>query len=201
MGGEGLFFLTVLFLVAGVGYVYFFQISPAFVDKPELDKPVITDETTEVEEEEIMYLLNELDAYKLHVDPLTKELPIIKVIINDANKEYYYTILENQLEVIEDGDPDIILNGDTEQIIEIMSSDNFDDAVVNAFYDGKIDLEIISDEKTLALKGYKSIYDKMSNGITGNVVNLNPKRINNSLNLSLIFFVSTIIGLIIEKEV
>ena len=59
-------------------------------------------------------------------------------------------------------------------------------------------LESYADEKTLALKGYKIIYDNFSgNEITGNIIKINP--IFRGINLIFFLFVLIIIGLIIDK--
>ncbi len=183
-------FIIIILGVLFIGYFYFFQISPSFVDKPILEKPII--EEQELKTEHIIYLLNELNAYKLHNDPFTKEPPVIKIIV--SNENYFFTVEDNEIkESLEDNNPDIVLTTTKEKIFELMESSE------NALTED-MEIEILSDEKTLALKGYKIIYDEFSkNQITGEVINLKPEGYLRGINLSFLFFVSAIIGLIIEK--
>ena len=179
-----LVFILVMVGIFSIGYFYFSEISPVFVKKPDIKKPI----TQEITSEHIIYLLNEMDAYKLHEDPLSKELPIIEVKI--LEESYLYTVKDNQITETAKNDPDITLTTTKEKIIEL-------------FHDNKkisecVSLESYADEKTLALKGYKIIYDNFSgNEITGNIIKINP--IFRGINLIFFLFVSIIIGLIIDK--
>jgi len=189
-----LLFLGLLF----IGYVYFFEISPTFVKKPNMERPSQIDE--DLSEEEIIYVLNEMDAYKLHDNPLTSEPAIIQFDVVDGDTKIIQ-IKDNDFLVIESGEPDIIISGEEESLISILRSEDIEKAMIELYLSGNVGLEILADESTLALKGYKSLYDKFSsnNKITGEVIGLNPIRVEDSMNLFFLLFVSLIIGLIIEK--
>ena len=96
--------------------------------------------------------------------------------------------------------PDIIIEIPKEEVINLINEEDFDSAVIELYSNGIIDVDIVADEATLALKGYKSLYDNFaSNEITGNLVKLDAKTYTKGLNLSLLFFIALILHLIMEK--
>ena len=206
-------FLFLIFGILLIGYLYFFQLSPTFVNKPVLEKPLITDTTTTEEKEitgnQIVFLLNELDAYKLHSNLLTGEKPLIKIKVDE--KEYFFSVTNNQIhetegqEPEEPKEPDLVLMCSSQAVEEMIGSEDISSAVMEAFSSGRITIEVNKDEKSLALMGYKAIYDKIypqTGEITGNViVKMNPTIFSRGINLALLVMVSLIIGLIIEKEI
>ena len=54
---------------------------------------------------------------------------------------------------------DIIIKGSQDTIVNILNSNNIQTAVKEANNNNKINVELVSDMKTLATKGYLSIYD------------------------------------------
>lgn len=196
-----LFFIAIV-SIGVIGYIYFFLVSPTFVDKPLVEKPTNIEKVGEIDQTHIKYLLNELDVYKLHNDPTTDEPPIIQVELIDLEDEFTFTVEDNNIEIFDSLNPDLIIKGGSNDVMEVLLSSDLEKSVVDAVYAGDIQIEIIADEKTLALKGYKSIYDKMSsNKVTGGVVTeFSLNKINNGLSISLLFFISLIVGLIIEKD-
>jgi len=196
-------FILSLVCILSVGYFYFFHISPIFVQKPVLEKPGVVQDTN-VGSAQVVYILNELDAYKLHEDPVSKEKPLIEVVILDLSKTFFITVKDNNIkETTETSNPDIRIKGNLVDINNLLLQEDFETAIVDSFMDGNLQIEILADEKTLALKGYKSIYDKLSpnlNQITGEVVqNLNPVEYTKASQLIFLLMASIIIGLVIEK--
>ena len=88
-------FILALFLILGIGYMYFFQISPTFVNKPQLEMP----NQDFLTENHVEFLLNELGAYKLHKDPFTGEPPYMEVVADDVS--YYNTVENNKVKIID----------------------------------------------------------------------------------------------------
>ena len=107
----------------------------------------------------------------------------------------------NNFVILDSGEPDIKIKGGEQEILQLLLSTDMEDEVIDMYLQGKITMEILADETTLALKGYKTLYDKFSNSnkITGEVVKLNPSQFQNSINLFFLLFISLILGLIIEK--
>jgi len=63
--------LACVFLIIGVFfYSYFYVINPTFVSKPVLTRPEIPTVGSAVSTAQVEYMLNELDLYKLHGNPV-----------------------------------------------------------------------------------------------------------------------------------
>lgn len=193
-------FFFFLILVFGVGYFYFFQISPVFVSKPVIEKPSVI-ESQEIDFSHVSFLLNELDAYRLHKDAFTGDFPIIEVYIEDTNQDFFVQVNEGKLIEIESGKPDLTLSTKKEILFRILEGD-IETNVFNAISTGAIGIEIVSDEKTLALKGYKAIYDKISkNTITGNLIGgLYPAGFIRGIEIMLFLLFSLTVFMILERE-
>jgi len=199
-------FLLALTLIFLLGYFYYFNISPTFVEKPYIEKPTLTSvgEDT-ITSQHIEYLLNELEAYKLHNTPFTQDKPVIEVYIEDTEQDFFVTVEENKVLISEEElKPDIIITSRKEEIINLFNSNSFD-LISDAFLNGDIKIELQNDEKILALKGYKTLYDRISaqnNKLTGNVVvRLNPTGITRGLELLVLVLSSFMTGLVLEKEI
>ncbi len=196
-------FLIAVLCIFAIGYFYFFQLSPTFVEKPYLEKPLFFEEKEEITPEHLIFLLNEIDAFKLHEIPFTGEKPVIEVVIE--NEKRFFTVDNHQVIDSTQNSADIKIVTAKKTIISIFNLENSQDAIISALKEGNINIELLEDEKTLALKGYKVIYDILSlntNEITGQAIyKLNPVRISRSINLSVLIFFSLILGLILEKEI
>ncbi|MBU0757656.1 MAG: hypothetical protein KKF44_06305 [Nanoarchaeota archaeon] len=173
--------LTII-LVLGVIF-YYFVLSSATAKKPILEKPEITEmdknsKVIEVKEEVIDYVSNELGAYKLHSDPATGNIPEIEFIVSDT-KEIFTVMVIDGITKTEKGEavkPDIRLTASKDILFQLVESDDFERAIYDMVSESKVGIQILADEKTLALKGYKAIYDTISaaasegNMLTGNAV-------------------------------
>ncbi len=189
------FFVVLLLGIIGIGYAYFFVVSPGFVEKPEIEKPAIEKEFTE---DHVYYFMNELDGYKLHKNPLNNEPAVVE--FDFGSEDLLIEIQDNEFEATTKANPDIRIYMSKELMLDILRSSNFEKTLIDLYNSGEIRIEIVSDESTLALKGFKSLYDKLSsNEITGNLVKLNPRETIKGINLSVLLFVAAILKLILEK--
>ncbi|MEM3373864.1 MAG: hypothetical protein QXE31_01455 [Candidatus Woesearchaeota archaeon] len=220
-------FLLLLIITFIFGYFYFFQISP-FIEKP---LPIYNsnerqnDHDSDIDlKNKIIYFLYNLEAYKLHSNILDNTKPKIYVIItdeinNNLSLEYYnqpnyiletnfYSFYIENNEVINSDD---ILNDNNYDLGFIIKKDFFNsdintNTILENIEKGNIKINVISDEKTLILKGYKVLYDKFkkiqekNNEITGNFVNIRPLKSVKIFNLFFIFLFASFVGLLIERE-
>ncbi|MBD3204070.1 hypothetical protein GF327_07265 [Candidatus Woesearchaeota archaeon] len=173
-------FILLVILFPSV-YIYFTVISPSFlVKKPVIEKPALTQE---INEQTIVYIANEIGSYKLHKDPISGEIPEIEFFIEDTKETYSILIIDNkpQVEKKEAIQPDIRMIGKEHIILQILNSENVEKEIVTNANEGKIRVEVLNDQKILALKGYKSIYDQLSKGnnsVTGQGISkINPMEI------------------------
>ena len=133
-----------------------------------------------------------------------KKKPLIEVEIIDLGKTFFITVENNNIkETTETSNPDIKIKGNLIDINNLLLQDDFETAIIDSFIGGKLQIEVLADEKALALKGYKSIYDKISpnlNQITGEVIqDFNPVEYTKASQLVFLLMISIIMGLVIEK--
>lgn len=190
-------FILSLLVIFAIGYIHFFQVS---IIGNVVYEPLIKDNSLEVSK--VMNFLNILEIYKLNEIPLTNEKPIIELIIPESQKTYLVTVENHQYEIsFSKAKPDIRVRVE-EDILNELVLDPSGTHIADAISDSTLNIEILSDEKTIALKGYKNLYNKISaQGITGKVIDaLNPIEFNNMLFMTAIIFFCVILGLVIEKE-
>jgi len=162
--------VAILFVLIGL-YAYFFIISPAFVSKPNMEKPEMNMSNDSLQQgvvksEHLIFLLNEMGAYKLH-NSITGGKPLISFSLN--NQQYYFTIKNNNIiPAVDLSNPDIKIETDSNTVIQIYNSTNIEETVLTNYNNGNIKVQLLTDIATLALKGYKSLYDYF--GITGSVI-------------------------------
>lgn len=166
------YFLYVVFALIIIGifvgaYFYFFVFNPVFVEKPVIEKPVIpAAEEFEVTEEQLEYITNEMGGYKLHSTPVTDELPVIEFFITNFRDTYTITIDDHNITAVKGAaiDPDVRLSGTKEVFRQLVESKDIVKDVRRLVNWRNIEVEILKEESTLALKGYKALYD----ALTGN---------------------------------
>ncbi|MBD3259512.1 hypothetical protein GF371_02665 [Candidatus Woesearchaeota archaeon] len=162
-------FLYIVFalLIVGIfagGYFYFFIYSPAFVEKPVIEKPVIADEEEfEVTEEQVEYIANEAGGYKLRSHPVTKEKPVIEFFITNFRDTYTLTVDDHNLTAVEGSaiNPDVRLSGTKEVFRQLLDSKDFEKDIRRLVRWRDIEVEILADKSILVMKGYKSLYDAL----------------------------------------
>ena len=169
--GHILAVLAIVLVVVAFGGAYYFVIQPNMVAKPFIPKPYFDADSLEkiragesvVREEHINYIINEIGAYKLK-NPFGKDsYPIMEFVITDLD-DMYYSYVKDHIPFTKKGNAkgeDIVINGNQEIVYEVLSSDNVFRAVQAANSEGKIQVELVSDMKTLASKGYLSLYDAL----------------------------------------
>jgi hypothetical protein len=209
-------FLTCVLIIITIGYFYFFEISPTFVQAPNIENPAVINtnlatnfiivNNTNITQNYLIYFLNKMQVYKLHNNFLTAEKPVIEIYLSDINQAFYFDVINNKVSELASTskeDPDIKITSTKEEIIFLVENCNTD-CIIDAISQGKINFDVVKDEKTLALKGYKTIYDlieSQQNEVTSKVIyKLNPLGFTNGIRVSLLMFTTIIISLILEKE-
>ncbi|MBW2974298.1 hypothetical protein KY366_01140 [Candidatus Woesearchaeota archaeon] len=163
--------IAIVLVIAVFGGAYYLIIAPSMVSKPFIEKPVLSEsELSSIEagenvigSEHINYIVNEIGAYKLKKLLGTDRYPIIESVITDSG-EKFYSYVKDHMPITGEGDAkdeDIIIRGSQKTIFNILSSDNVLSAVKKAKDNGEVEVELVSDMKTLAAKGYLSIYDNL----------------------------------------
>jgi uncharacterized protein YneF (UPF0154 family) len=157
-------------LVVGVfGGAYYFIIAPNMVSKPLIENPGFGDDALEliqagnnvVTAEHLNYLANEISAYKLHTELGSDSYPIIEFVLTDTDDVFYAYVKDNVPETKKGNakNEDIVLKAGQEIVYNILESDDIIGAVREYNSAGEIQIELVADMKTLAKKGYLSLYD------------------------------------------
>jgi len=163
--------LAIVIVVVVFGGAYYLVIAPNLVQKPFVEKPTLpSDALAKIEageevivEGHINYLINEIGAYKLKKVFGIESYPVMEFVITDTN-ERYYSYIKDHKPVSKKGNAkgeDIVITGSQEIILKILESDNIQAAVKEANDNEEIHVELVADMKTLASKGYLSIYDAL----------------------------------------
>lgn len=169
--GHVLAIIAIILVVVVFGGAYYLVIAPNLVAKPFIEKPSLPADALEriragehiINSSYINYITNEIGAYKLRAPFGTKNYPIVEFFLKDIGKTYY-TYVKDHIPFTKEGNPkneDIVIRGSQEAVLVILESPNTLGAVKKAIKDKDGEVELKADMKTLATKGYFSIYDTL----------------------------------------
>ena len=158
-------------MIAVFGGAYYLVIAPNLISKPFIEKPSLPEDASKridagesiINSSHINYLINEIGAYKLRTPFGTKKYPVMEFVLTDTH-EIFYAYVNDNIPNTKKGnakDEDIVIRGTQKTIYQIMQSSDVSQAVREAKDAGKVQVELVADMKTLATKGYLSIYDAL----------------------------------------
>ncbi len=186
---QGVLFVLVLTSLFFASYFYFSVISPVFALKPEVEAP----KGSQIEDSHIIYFLNEVEAYRLHENPLNSEPAVIEMHLDGKIERF---AVENFTYIKTTAEPDVLIYTSKKDFLMLLSESDLKKELNKMSTEGKIKIESLNDDKSLALKGYKVIFDSFSaNDITGNVV----LPITNSFNMLFLLLAFALINVVKEK--
>lgn len=156
-----------------IGLVFYVFMTPIGVEKPEIKKPHLeyaqeaSNSTAPkqgliLEDQHMEYVVNEIDGYKLKENPITREPPVIEVIVDDEHS-FKIKVIDNVPTSTDEGEPDLRIRTGKGNIEELLKTDQFKKTVVKMVTDGRIVVELVASRTELASKGYLSIYDALRN--------------------------------------
>jgi len=171
ISGNIMAIIAVILIIAAFGGAYYFVIAPSLISKPFIEKPSLPEDGLSriklgeqvINSSHINYVINEIGAYKLRKKFGTKDYPIMEFVLTDVNKRYY-SYVRDHIPKTKKGNAkgeDIVIKGSQETVVAILESTSILAEVKEARDDGRIQVELVSDMKTLAVKGYLSIYDTL----------------------------------------
>ena len=171
ISGHIMAIIAIILIITVFGGAYYFVIAPNLVSKPLIEKPSLPEDGLNrikakehvINSSHINYIINEIGAYKLHKQFGTKNYPIMEILLTDVNERFYAYVKDN-IPKSKKGNAkseDIIIKGTQETIFNIFKSEDVLEAVKEAKDNEKIQVELMSDMKILAVKGYLSIYDTL----------------------------------------
>lgn len=173
---------VITILLLGSLYGYFFVVNPIFVSKPDIAKPqmiILTNNSSAnysaIKVEHILYLLNEIGAYKLHNSP-SGDISKIEFVISDTSKKYSFTVTDNYIVKMDNlNNFDVRITATQNSIISVFNSNISKTEIMKNYNNGDIKFDTLAEMSTLALKGYTSLYDYFE--LSGEVIleNLSSK--------------------------
>ncbi|MFH1316511.1 MAG: hypothetical protein ABII01_03270 [Candidatus Woesearchaeota archaeon] len=92
---------------------------------------------------------------------LGNNIPEIEVQITDTNQILSITVIDNDVHASYERavNPDMVISMTSETFAQIFNSDDIEGEMYLQYTEGNIQIEVLTDYTTLALKGYKSLYD------------------------------------------
>lgn len=118
----------------------------------------------------VLYLLYQAKAYNLHNPPLSSEIPVIEVVVEDSS---YTGNVQQGIISVSRGIPqkkDIVLTTTKEEAVKMMKNPSY---VKESFSSGASAIELVEDKTTLFSKGYLGLYTELTGkSITGNIVRI-----------------------------
>lgn len=153
---------AIIALVVIIAFVlYFYVLSPMFVAKPSIEKIALVS-ASNIETGHIDWMLNELGAYKLHSYLLYGEPTVIECVITDQNKAFATTIIDNRpVTGTADYSPDVRFSMTGADFVTLYAASDFLAKAQEMRESGLIKVDLLKDDFTLAVKGYKAIYDAL----------------------------------------
>ncbi len=145
--------MAALSVVAVAAYFYFSVISP-IVPKPDTVKPVFL-AGQNISSEHVQWIADEIGAYKLQ--------PSAQIEVVVEGKKFAVTSKDGKAVAAEGAasDPDLRITADARAFARILSANNSNAEVVSLYGQKLLSVELLKDQTTLALKGYKPIYDAL----------------------------------------
>jgi hypothetical protein len=152
--------IAVLLLV--FAFLYFFVVTSTFVVKPDIAKPALAS-ASDIGNEHVNWLLNEVGAYKLHPYFLFGESPMIESVITDQNTVFTTTVTDNYPTTIVGAasNPDMRFSMNSADFMTLYAASDVLAKAREMRKAGQITVGILKDDFTMAVKGYRAIYDSL----------------------------------------
>jgi len=158
-------------IVAGIvasmlilAFLYLFVVTSTFATKPSLTKSDLAS-PLDIGSGHVNWVLNEIGIYKLHPYLLFGELPVIEFVITDQSKTFTTTVTNNYPTTVAGytTNPDTRFSMTSADFATLYASTDVLAKTREMIKSGLLKVEVVSkNEFALAVKGYKSIYDALS---------------------------------------
>jgi hypothetical protein len=143
-------------------FLYFFVVTSTFAMKPSLTKLALAS-PSDIGSGHVNWMLNEVGAYRLHPFLLFGDPPVIESVITDQNRKFTTTVIDNYPTTVEGAavNPDMRFSMTGADFMTLYAAPDVLAKAQEMRKSGLIKVEILKDEFTMAVKGYKSIYDSL----------------------------------------
>ena len=152
----------IIAMVIILAFLYFFVVTSTFAMKPNLTKATLAS-PSDIGSENVNWLLNEVGAYRLHPFLLFGEPAVIESVTTDQNRKFTTTVNDNYPTTVGGAanNPDIRFSMNSANFMILYAAPDVLTKAQEMRKSGLIKVEILKDEFTMAVKGYKSIYDAL----------------------------------------
>lgn len=150
-GKKKVLLIALALIIAAALYTYFFIISPVG-SKPQLEKPALA-QGENISPKHINWVVNEIGGYKLQS---SAEVEFVvegqKYIVTTSNGK-----VSSQPGAA--SNPDLRITAGRDAFAKILAATDTNAELVALYNEGLISVELLKDQASLALKGYKGLYD------------------------------------------
>ena len=155
-----LLFFTLLIIIAGIIFIYFFYVNSSFSNKAYLEKSVLEDS---LGEDHIAWILNELGTYELHKKPFGRTAQM-QITVTDLDKEFTATIIDGIPKVLRTQAPraDILIELEFTDVKDIYDAKNALEKAQELADKGRFRIIRVSPKDNLVMKGYRDFYNDLS---------------------------------------
>ena len=93
--------------------------------------------------------------------------PRIALYVTDTNQKFDVTVDGHRVHASygETKNPDVIVKMDTQTFVDIFNSTDYKAEAYHQYNLGNVKVQVVADYPTLALKGYKAIFDSFADSV------------------------------------
>lgn len=157
------FIILIFVLLAGTVAVQLFYVNPILTVKPLLAKPQF--DADQLSENHIIYVMNELRAYKLHAAPHDQDPARIEFYVVDMDERFAVGVEENFVKAVKSGrstNIDMRITMESRYLQQLLDSSNAQAVAKQLVSDAKIDIDLVASKDELALKGYQTVLNSIA---------------------------------------
>lgn len=153
-----------------------------------------------IEKEHVDYVLYNLQVYELHNPPFSSRFPVIEL---DIDGKKYYTEIKDGYLITNEGQTDkedIRIFTTSDELVKFVNSNDVPSDLLESINNGDSSFQLVSDEKTLLLKGYINLYNNLVDEDSRIVLSPKTSNIRNSFLLIFILIIMLIIIFVLSYK-
>ncbi len=154
--------IGIVALLIFIAFLYFFVVTSPIAMKPALTKSSLAS-PSDIGSGQVNWVLNEVGAYRLHNFLIFGDAPVIESVITDQNRRFTTTVRDGSPSTVEGAanNPDIRFSMNSADFMALYAAPDVLAKAQELRKSGQIKVDILKDEFTMAVKGYKAIYDSL----------------------------------------
>lgn len=148
--------ILVILILVGALFVYF-----TLFPKSSQGKPIDLSGINKINVASVKLILQAMGAEDLHKNPMTGSKPVLCVV---TDKQSYRAVVDNGLlvEQMNCNQSDLAIVSTDAELLDIISKPSLGSALKDSISSGRSQLVVGSSQTDLAVKGYLSLYNKLT---------------------------------------